>query len=177
MKKLLFIVLLWTGIAFAVNDTPKSNITSEKQVEKIEISPGFFIEADFTPIYSVFWKTFKKLDTGEKGYLVRADFRPHFLMWIASWKYFSIIDEDKDGKISKEEMDRFIKKEAASQRKKFIEAWKKFDTNQDGLMSREEARESDFLDSRFDKIDANKDGYLSPQEVIIAYSKELDGFA
>ena len=76
----------------------------------------------------------------------------------------------------KEEMQKFIDKEEATQRKKFIAAWKRFDTDKDGFISREEARDSTFLDTRFDTTDTNKDGLLSPQEVINAYAKELAGF-
>lgn len=40
-----------------------------------------------------------------------------------------------------------------------------FDTNNDGYVSREEARESAELTRRFDQLDRNRDGRLSPGEV------------
>ncbi|MGH8641063.1 MAG: hypothetical protein ACRET6_05100 [Burkholderiales bacterium] len=39
------------------------------------------------------------------------------------------------------------------------------DTNRDGLISREEAKASSELSSRFNELDKNRDGALSPQEL------------
>lgn len=188
MKKLLLLFLGCVSMNFSTAQTPilknglnfKSipalKIDKPNLIEKLEISSGFFIDVNFTPINQVWWTTFEKLDQQHKGYLIRADFRPYWIMWIASWKYFSIIDTNKDGQISKEEMQHFIDKEETNQRKKFVVAWERFDIDKDGFISREEARESTFLDTRFDATDINKDGLLSPQEVINAYAKELAGF-
>ena len=49
--------------------------------------------------------------------------------------------------------------------------FRQLDANNDGRISREEARESRFLSKHFDEIDTKHDGYISPDENLASWDQ------
>jgi Ca2+-binding EF-hand superfamily protein len=84
---------------------------------------------------------------------------------------FNEIDTNKDGFISKEEMQAHRKamhdKFRESMRDKMREHWKSADKDGDGALSRAEvdAAKMQKLARDFDKLDKNKDGKLTEDEI------------
>jgi Ca2+-binding EF-hand superfamily protein len=90
---------------------------------------------------------------------------------------FAQLDTNKDGKISKDEMNAFFDRvdtnkdgvlsqdELAAARTQFAQHRPRIDANGDGSVSRDEAKASPRLSQNFDAIDTNKDGSLSREEM------------
>lgn len=70
---------------------------------------------------------------------------------------FAEVDADRDGKVVPAELKNYAK----THRGKGMD---KLDTNQDGVITRDEAAKSKKMASRFDAADADKDGRLTEQE-------------
>jgi hypothetical protein len=74
-------------------------------------------------------------------------------------KHFDDIDANRDGYLTREEMQAYRQKQMAAR-------LKAIDTNGDGKISRAEAdAKAPRLASHFDKLDTNKDGFLSREEL------------
>lgn len=82
---------------------------------------------------------------------------------------FDAVDGNKDGFLSKQEIwDAQQKMSQAVQdaNEKFTRSLQKADKNNDGKLSREEAKTLPRLGNNFDQIDANKDSFLVLPEII-----------
>jgi Ca2+-binding EF-hand superfamily protein len=104
-------------------------------------------------------------------------------------KDFDVIDTNKDGQLSPDELHAHMKKmrgerkgehkgdhmgEHKSDGKHQGSPIKRLDTNKDGQLSREEAKGHPMLEKNFDRIDANKDGQLSEDELKAARKSEME---
>ena len=76
---------------------------------------------------------------------------------------FDAIDNNKDGKLSREEMRAYHQAHRG-------EGWAQLDANKDGTISRDEAKGAPRLSSNFDALDGNKDGQLSRDEMRSAWA-------
>ena len=98
---------------------------------------------------------FKKADTNGDGMISKAEAAA--MPRLA--KNFDVIDANKDGQVTADEMRAFHETRRA-------EHWKKVDANGDGLISRAEAQAgAPRLFEHFEQLDANKDGQVSKQEL------------
>lgn len=82
-------------------------------------------------------------------------------------KMFTDIDTNKDGQITKEEMQAHHKAMHDQMHSKMQERWKAADKDGDGALSRAEVDGAGMkmLSRDFDKLDKNKDGKLTPDEI------------
>lgn len=82
-------------------------------------------------------------------------------------KMFTDIDTNKDGFITKEEMQAHHKAMHDQMQSKMQERWKAADKDGDGALSRAEVDGAGMkmLSRDFDKLDKNKDGKLTPDEI------------
>ena len=82
-------------------------------------------------------------------------------------KMFTDIDTDKDGFITKDEMKAHHKGMHEQMHSKMQERWKAADKDGDGALSRAEVDGAGMkmLSRDFDKLDKNKDGKLMPDEI------------
>lgn len=82
-------------------------------------------------------------------------------------KMFTDIDTNKDGTISQEEMRAHHKSMHDKMQSQMQERWKAADKDGDGALSRAEvdAAKMPMLSRDFDKLDANKDGKLTADEL------------
>ncbi len=82
-------------------------------------------------------------------------------------KMFTDIDTNKDGTISQEEMRAHHKAMHDKMRSQMQERWKAADKDGDGALSRAEvdAAKMPMLSRDFDKLDADKDGKLTADEM------------
>lgn len=114
-----------------------------------------------------FASRFDELDINKDGFIDRADHEARAGQRRDAW--FAAADTDKDGKLSRAEIDAAD----ASRRAEFqqrhqtrgAERFSALDADKDGRISREEAKDHPHFQQRFDQIDANKDGYLSHDEL------------
>lgn len=143
------------------------------RAETLIIDKDWQIEADFIPIRVVFWYNFDFLDSGKKNYLTRKDFHQSFLVWLGGLRYFSEIDTNDDGKISREEMAVFCEREEIKRKNHFVEQWRKRDINRDGKLSRNEMRWVSELSANFEEIDLDNDQHISPNEFIKMLAEEM----
>jgi Ca2+-binding EF-hand superfamily protein len=84
---------------------------------------------------------------------------------------FKAMDTNNDGKVTAEELDGLhqgMRSQMKSMRhKSFEQLFDDADTNHDGALSKEEAKEGmPILFARFDENDANKDGKITKDEVM-----------
>lgn len=82
---------------------------------------------------------------------------------------FDAVDTNKDGFLSLKEIWDAQQKMSEAVRQaneKFTRSLQKADKNNDGKLSREEAKALPRLSNNFDQIDANKDGFLMLPEII-----------
>lgn len=114
---------------------------------------------------------FKKADADGNGTLSRAETEKSTPRLA---KKFDQIDANKDGQLSRDEMNAWTKahkhahkkKHKADRQARTAERFKRADTNVDGKISRAEAENSaPRLTKKFDAIDANKDGQLTQEEL------------
>lgn len=81
-------------------------------------------------------------------------------------KRFDVLDSNKDGQISREEIAAAKSAHHEERKRKADEKFSKADADQDGSISREEAEKGlRSIASKFDVIDANKDGKITQAEI------------
>lgn len=92
-------------------------------------------------------------------------------------KMFADIDTNKDGAISQDEMRAHYRSMHEEMRSRMQEHWKAADTDGDGALSRAEVEAAKMprLSRDFDRLDANKDGKLTPEEMRDAMMKRRQG--
>lgn len=83
---------------------------------------------------------------------------------------FGTIDGNRDGQISAEEYQVFVKARRSEQREKakarIQQRWADADSNGDGMISRAEAEQGlPMIAKRFDTMDSDQDGKISQQEL------------
>ena len=84
-------------------------------------------------------------------------------------KRFDVVDTDRDGFVTPQEM-------KAARAKANAAKLKAIDTNGDGRLSRAEVdAKAPRLAKNFDAIDTNKDGYLSQEELVTARNHRRSG--
>ena len=106
---------------------------------------------------------FKKADTDANGTLSRAEVEksvPRLAMT------FDQVDANKDGQLSRGELNAWKKAHRAERQAKAAERFKHADGDGDGAISRAEAeKHAPRLAQKFDLIDGNKDGKLTQDEL------------
>ncbi len=104
---------------------------------------------------------FGKMDENKDGKLSRDEVQKGLD------KMFADADVNKDGAITKEEMQSLHKRMHDKMQAKMQERWKAADKDGDGTLSRAEIDSADMpmLSRNFAKIDRNKDGKLTTEEM------------
>lgn len=111
--------------------------------------------------------TFKKLDTNGDGVISKKEFNAF------NAKHFKELDTNKDGKLSLEELQGGPKPGMGPGNGGAMhgdgtthldQRFNAADTNHDGGLDREEAKQMPMLSQYFDEVDANKDGKVTRQE-------------
>ncbi|MBL0140809.1 MAG: EF-hand domain-containing protein [Betaproteobacteria bacterium] len=101
----------------------------------------------------------KAADTNGDGMISREEAQASLPRLAAN---FDAIDANKDGFISLAEIEAARAAHGPAGRG---EGWKKWDTNGDGKLSRDEVANAPRLAQEFDALDTNKDGFLSAEEL------------
>jgi Ca2+-binding EF-hand superfamily protein len=99
---------------------------------------------------------FEQLDADKDGKLSRAELEA------GPAARFASTDANKDGKISAEEISAEGKNRAE---KRFGKMLERFDADKDGALSFEEMKGGERHAKMFDKLDADEDGFLSKDEM------------
>ena len=106
---------------------------------------------------------FKKADADGNGTLSRAEVEKSLPQLVGK---FDSIDTNKDGQLSRGELNAWKKAHRAERQAKAAERFKHADTDGDGAISRAEAeKNAPRLAQKFDQIDSNKDGKLTQDEL------------
>ena len=113
---------------------------------------------------------FKKADKDHDGTLDREEAKA----FPALAKHFNSIDANQDGKLSQDEVKSYMKQAAKSMQEKGKEAFQAADKDNDGTLTREEAKALPKVARHFDQMDTDKDGTVSQAE-ISAYLKSHPG--
>jgi Ca2+-binding EF-hand superfamily protein len=90
-------------------------------------------------------------------------------------KMFARLDTNHDGLITQEELHAAEQAHRADMKAKAAARFKAADKNGDGFLSKEEAGALPMLARRFDQLDSNKDGMLSPEEIEAAAHRPSAG--
>ena len=104
---------------------------------------------------------FSQFDTDKDGRISRTELQE------GTTRMFNEADTDKDGFVSKEEMQAHHKAMHGKKAGMMRERWKTADKDGDGALSRAEvdAGNMPMLARDFDKLDKNKDGKLTADEI------------
>ena len=106
---------------------------------------------------------FKKADADGNGTLSRAEVEKSLPQLVGK---FDSIDTNKDGQLSRGELNAWKKAHRAERQAKAAERFKHADTDGAGAISRAEAeKNAPRLAQKFDQIDSNKDGKLTQDEL------------
>lgn len=113
-----------------------------------------------------FAERFDTLDANKDGAIDRVDRDLRGKQHRDAW--FAKADADKDGKLTRAEIDQADAARRAEARQRMQarmdERFATADANKDGRLSRDEVKDGR-LAARFDALDANKDGFLSKDEL------------
>ena len=104
---------------------------------------------------------FKKADTDNDGTLTKDEAKA--MPRVA--KNFDAIDTDKDGTVSLAEIQVAMKKMAREAHKRGVERFKSADKDNDGTLTKDEAKAMPRVAKNFDAIDTDKDGTVSEKEI------------
>ncbi|SNT28794.1 EF-hand domain-containing protein [Antarctobacter heliothermus] len=114
-------------------------------------------------------KMFEQIDADKDGKITKDEMEAH------RTARFEAIDADGDGKLSKEEMDGARDARRLERTQKMVES---LDQNDDGLLSAEELAAGGPKrgpEAMFDRLDADEDGALTLEEMQQAHGKMRDG--
>jgi Ca2+-binding EF-hand superfamily protein len=103
-------------------------------------------------------KVFSKIDNNGDGKISRDEVAARPHLA----KNFDRIDVNKDGFMTRDEM-------IAMREKRDGRVLSRMDTDRDGKLSRDETKNRPKLAENFDRIDTNRDGFLSKEELIAAH--------
>ena len=118
--------------------------------------PGFAADQPGTKLEAAF----KKADKDNDGTLTRDEAKS--MPRVA--KHFDAIDTDKDGTVSLLEIRASMKK-AKEMHDRAVERFKSADKDNDGTLTKDEAKAMPRVAKHFDAIDTDKDGTVSEQEI------------
>lgn len=104
---------------------------------------------------------FKKADTDNDGTLTKDEAKS--MPRVA--KNFDAIDTDKDGTVSLREIRASMKKAGKAMHDRGVERFKSADKDNDGTLTKDEAKAMPRVAKNFDAIDTDKDGTVSEQEI------------
>lgn len=113
---------------------------------------------------------FERLDKDNSGSISHEEVKGH-PRWTQD---FGAMDVNHDGQVSPAEYGDYVKSHVEQPRDKMKREakarWDKADANDDGALSRDEAKNSPLVAEHFEAMDADKNGQVSAQEVA-AYMK------
>lgn len=104
---------------------------------------------------------FKKADTDNDGSLTKDEAKP--LKGVS--KHFDAIDFDKSGTVTMDEITSHLSSIQKAMFAKGEARFKAADKDNDGTLTKEEAKELPRVAKNFDAIDADKDGTVSLEEI------------
>lgn len=104
---------------------------------------------------------FKKADKDNDGSLDKEEAKA--MPRVA--KNFDVIDADKDGTVTLDEIRAAMMKSGKGMHDKAVAKFKAADKDNDGTLDKEEAKAMPGVARNFDAIDADKDGTVSEQEI------------
>ena len=104
---------------------------------------------------------FKKADKDNDGKLTKDEAKA--MPSVA--KHFDAIDADKDGTVSLDEIRASMKKAGRAMHDRAVERFKSADKDNDGTLTKAEAKTMPRVAKNFDAIDKDKDGTVSEREI------------
>jgi len=104
---------------------------------------------------------FKKADKDNDGTLTKDEAKS--MPRVA--KNFDAIDADKDGTVSLAEIHASMKQKGKEMHDSAVEKFKAADKDNDGTLTKEEAKAMPRVAKNFDAIDTDKDGTVSEKEI------------
>ena len=104
---------------------------------------------------------FKKADMDNDGTLTKDEAKA--IPRVA--KNFDAIDTDKDGTVSLKEIRVSMKKASKAMHDRAVERFKSADKDNDGKLTKDEAKAMPRVAKHFDAIDTDKDGTVSEREI------------